>query len=84
MPRQAEDVLRRGIVENPLISKYLPLEVSKTVSKIHFSGSDIPTLPVNWRIAESAAALHGLEAALVSVLLERKYGTTPPEVEINT
>jgi len=37
----------------------------------------------NWRFAGNVPALKGLEAVLVSVLLERKYGLAPQEVVIN-
>ena len=83
VPEEAKLVLQEGILENPLISKYLPSDIQRIASKIHFVGKEKPTLPVNWRVAESASALHGLEAALIGLLLETKYGVSAPEVEIN-
>jgi hypothetical protein len=65
------------------VKDFLP-DLSKIVDKIHFSGDEKPSLPVNWRIAGSSAALHGLEAAMVGLLLQRKYGVECPEMEINT
>jgi hypothetical protein len=67
-----------------LISKDLPPDLERFASRIRFTGPENPTLPVNWRFAESASALHALEAALIVMLLEKKYGVDGPEVEIAT
>lgn len=84
VPKEAELVFHEGILNNPLISQYLPVEIKKYASKIRIRGREEPTLPVNWRFAESSTALHALEAALVCCLLEKKYNATAPEVEIRT
>ena len=83
VPKQAELVFYEGILNNPLISKYLPSGSKQIASKIHFTGKNKPTLPVNWRFAESASALHALEASLIGLLLEKKYKVEAPEVEID-
>ena len=83
VPREAALVLQEGILDNPLISKYLPSDIKRVSAKTRFVGKEKPTLPVNWRIAESASALHALEAALIGLLLEKKYRVSAPEVEIN-
>ena len=84
VPKEAESLLQEGILRNPLVRDYLPPEVSEAARNVRFSGKDKPSLPVNWRFAESSAALHALEAALVGVLLGKKYGVRAPRVEINT
>lgn len=83
VPRQAERIFHEELLENPLISKYLPAGIEDAASKIQFTGKDAPTMPVSWRLAESACALLALEASLVGLLLEKKYGVSAPEVEIN-
>ncbi len=83
VPAEASEVFKKGILFNPLISKYLPPETHWISSHTHFTGSDAPSLPVNWRLAEAASALKALEATLVNVLLKRKYGLEPQPVTIN-
>lgn len=51
---------------------------------VKFTGHDQPKIAVNWRFAESIAALKGLEGILVNALIARKYGSAPEEVVINT
>jgi hypothetical protein len=84
VPREAEKVFHEGILNNDLISKDLPAEVKESACKIHFTGTDRPSIPINWRFAESAAALKALEASVIGALLKRKYGIEAPAVEINT
>lgn len=81
VPKEAE-LLFQKILNDPLISKYLPSDVKRCAASVRFVGKSKPTLPVNWRIAESASALHALEASLLGVLLERKYQVPVPQVEI--
>lgn len=83
VPRQAERIFHDELLGNPLISKYLPSGIAGAAAKVRFTGTDDPTMPVNWRLAESASALLALEAALVGQLLEKKYNVQAPEVEIN-
>ncbi|RFU80005.1 transferase family III [Trichoderma arundinaceum] len=58
----------------------VPLE-SKNV---FYEGTAKPSIPINWRLAESTAALKALEATAVNVLLKRKYNVSPQNVIINT
>ncbi|KAK8052184.1 CoA-transferase family III domain-containing protein [Apiospora rasikravindrae] len=85
VPNEAESLFRKGVMGNPLIEKNLPdgaIEASKT---IRFEGSEKPSLPINWRFAESIAAIKAYEATVINVLLQRKYGMEKPaEVVINT
>ncbi|KAF5963418.1 alpha-methylacyl racemase [Fusarium coicis] len=84
VPDEAAKVFREGILTNPLISKYLPPDTEACSAPVTFSGFPRPSIPLNWRVAESLAALKGLEATLINVLLKRKYGVEPQEAVINT
>ncbi|KAL6817577.1 putative L-carnitine dehydratase [Trichoderma camerunense] len=84
VPVAANQVYDKGIISNPLIAKDLPAEVLKKSTNIVFTGSDSPSLPVNWRLAEAVSSLKALEAALVDVILQRRYGLEPHRVTINT
>jgi hypothetical protein len=84
VPQQAEKLFREGILQNPLISKSLSPEALKYGGKIRFVGSNLPSIPINWRLAESISSLKGLEATMLNVLLTKKYGVEPQEVIINT
>lgn len=76
--------MQEGILGNPLIQKVLPRGAEEAAQGIVFEGSDSPSLPINWRFAESISALKGYEATLINVLLQRKYGLPPARVRINT
>jgi hypothetical protein len=84
IPRETETLLVQELLKNPLIAPTLPTEIEECAKSIRFVGSDRPSLPINWRIAESISALKGLEAAMVNVLLKRKYGVEPQRVVIDT
>lgn len=81
---QTKEVFLKGILENRLISKHFPPEAAQCAAEIRFEGSEEPTIPINWRFAESISALKALEATFLNVLLLRKYGVKPPRVTINT
>jgi hypothetical protein len=84
VPEQTQKLLELGILQNPLISKSLPPEAVKYGAKVKYVGSNQPSIPINWRFAESISSLKGLEATMLNVLLARKYGIEPQEVVINT
>jgi hypothetical protein len=84
VPEEAAKVFKNGILNDPLISIDLPPEVTECSTPITFSGSNEPTLPINWRFAESVSALKALEATLINVLLTRKDNLPPQEGNINT
>ena len=85
VPSEAHQVFEQGILNNPLIKPYLPADAANLASKIHFTGSDAPSIPINWRFAESISALKAYEALLVNALLKQRYGQKDPvEIEINT
>lgn len=57
----------------------------KALSKlVHFEGNALPSIPMNWRLAESISALKAFEATMVNHLSVKKYGIEPVEVRINT
>jgi hypothetical protein len=84
VPEQARLVFKDGILKNPLIAKDLPKDANELGDKISFNGHDAPTVPINWRFAESVSSLKGLEAVMILALLRRKYKTEVKEVTIDT
>ncbi|CZT14614.1 related to acyl-CoA transferases/carnitine dehydratase [Ramularia collo-cygni] len=83
VPNEARDVFLNGIINNKRQSG-LPQEITTCAKTIKFEGSPLPSIAINWRFAESMAALKGFEAAMLNVLLGRKYGQSPLEAVINT
>ncbi|KAF2661961.1 CoA-transferase family III [Lophiostoma macrostomum CBS 122681] len=84
VPKATKDVFENGILKNRLVSSQLPEDIETCATKVEFEGTDQPSIPINWRFAESISALKGLEAAMISVLLKRKYGVEPQRTIINT
>lgn len=84
IPSETQKIFNDGILNNPLISSTLPAGIAEAAAKVRFEGTPKPSIPINWRFAESISALKGLEAAMINVLLARKYGLPPQEVVINT
>lgn len=85
VPAEAAKVYEQGLLSNPLVAKDLPREIHET-QLISFTGSESPSLPVNWRLAEAVSSLKALEAALIGVLVKRRYGVElePRSVIIDT
>lgn len=81
---EAKKLFHTGILENPLISKYLPSEAIEFANSVTFEGNSKPSIPINWRFAESISALKAYEATLINILLKRKYGLEPQKIKINT
>jgi len=84
IPCETNRIFQEGVLHNPLIAQSLPREIEECSQKIEFVGSERPSIPINWRFAESISALKGLEAAMINVLLKRKYGIEPQKAIINT
>ena len=83
VPRESKKLFIEGILKNPLIQG-LPTELIDSAQLIHFEGNDLPSIPINWRWAESIAALKAFEATMLNHLSTRKYSIHPVEVTINT
>ena len=83
IPLESERLLKNGILLNAL-HKDLPTEAVEYGSLVRFEGSNHPSIPINWRFAESVASLKGFESVMVNVILKRKYGVEPGQVVINT
>lgn len=81
--RESYQLLRSAIINHPEIRRLLPIDVEQYASKIKFTGSGKPSIPVNWRFAESIAVLKALEGIMINALLQRKYDIEPQEVVIN-
>ncbi|RSL98228.1 hypothetical protein CEP52_010411 [Fusarium oligoseptatum] len=84
IPEEARKIFFEGIISNPLIAPTLPPEAVDLAQSITFKGSPEPSLPINWRFAESISSLKAYEALLLSVLLKRKYGLGQVPIEIDT
>lgn len=84
VPSEAEKVLKEGIFSNSKITSLLPSGTEVFADKITFTGNDAPSIPINWRFAESAASLKALEACVVAQLVKRKYGVEVAGATINT
>ena len=52
--REAQDLLINGIIRNPLM-KSLPTELETLSKHVRYEGSSLPSIPINWRFAESIA-----------------------------
>lgn len=83
VPAEAQKVFLAGILQNPLM-KGLPAEIHNAAAAIKFVGSDDPSIAINWRFAESIASLKAFEGAMLSVLLQRKYGVKAAEIVVDT
>lgn len=85
IPRETEVVFQKEILDNPLLS-HLPAELKGLGKNVHFEGNGKrkPSVPINWRFAESVASLKALEATFMNYLLTRKYKVSPVDVTITT
>lgn len=84
VPAEARKVLEEGIFQNPRLKNVLPKGASDFADKITFTGNDAPSIPINWRFAESAASLKALEACVIAELVKRKYGKEISGATIDT
>ncbi|KIX08137.1 uncharacterized protein Z518_02793 [Rhinocladiella mackenziei CBS 650.93] len=84
VPEEAGKVFIEGIANNPKLTSLLPEDVFAFASRIKLVGNDSPSIPINWRFAESATALKMLEACMIAKLVEKKYGTKLSGATINT
>lgn len=84
VPEQARNVFHNDILSNPLVSRNLPNGFQQYGSKIKFQGTDEPSMPINWRFAESISSMKALEATMLLALLDMKYNVHPKEIIINT
>jgi len=80
---ESRRLLDDGILQNCLNAAF-PDNLKNFAKFISFTGSPKPSIPINWRIAESLSALKGLEACFINLLLARKYEQKPVEIQINT
>ncbi|KAK3071672.1 hypothetical protein LTR53_008212 [Teratosphaeriaceae sp. CCFEE 6253] len=83
IPREAQKILKDEILNNPLVPN-LPPEISDAGNLVSFTGNDLPSIPINWRFAESVSALKAFEASMLNILRSRKYQVAMSEVAINT
>ncbi|EXJ71438.1 uncharacterized protein A1O5_05246 [Cladophialophora psammophila CBS 110553] len=84
IPAESKRLLTEALLENPKIAKDVPKEAHEFASRITFKGTDLPSIPINWRFAESAASLKAFEACILYALVKRKYNVELTGAEINT
>ncbi|KAM3425110.1 hypothetical protein BST61_g7074 [Cercospora zeina] len=83
VPKETQTIFDEGILNNPLLPA-LPEETKAAGKHVDFTGNDLPSIPITWRFAESAAALKGFEATMLNILRSRKYESPMSGVTINT
>lgn len=84
VPKETTKVFTNALLSNPLIAKDLPSNIAEAASHVSFTGSESPSLPIPYRFAEAVSSLKALEASLLNVLINRKYGVPMQDVTINT
>ncbi|KAI9730902.1 MAG: hypothetical protein M1834_005620 [Cirrosporium novae-zelandiae] len=84
VPQEAASLFHDGILKNLLMANVLPPHLQELGKLVRFKGNALPSIPINWRLAESISALKALEATMVNWILERKYRREPVEVVIDT
>ena len=82
-PEEAQKLFQAEILNNALVPE-LPAEIQVAGNMVQFSGNAKPSIPINWRFAESAAALKAFEASMLNVLRQKKYGADLAPVKIDT
>lgn len=83
VPEEAKAIFEKGILNNPIVPE-LPPDIFDAAKLVHFGGNDRPSIPINWRFAESVSALKAFEASMLNVLRKEKYGVEHSEVNVNT
>ncbi|KAJ8122604.1 hypothetical protein O1611_g9799 [Lasiodiplodia mahajangana] len=83
VPLEARNLFEDGILRNPL-HRGLPAELEDLAKHVHFKGSNLPSIPINWRFTESISALKAFEATMLNLLVSRKYNVEPSDITINT
>lgn len=83
VPQETQRLFQDGILNNPLM-KGLPQELHSLSKTVQFEGSDKPSIPINWRFAESISAMKAFEATMLNYLITKKYNVAPSNVSINT
>ncbi|KAI0506210.1 CoA-transferase family III [Xylaria bambusicola] len=83
VPDEAKTIFEDGILRNPL-HKDLPSGLADLAKHVQFTGSSRPSIPINWRFAESISALKAFEASMLNLLVSRKYNVELSDITINT
>jgi len=85
VPEATQRVLVQGIFQNPRLKHNIPEGAAEIAAKnVKFLGNSQPSVPVNWRFAESVSALKGYEASVLSLLIQKKYNVEVGEIRIDT
>ncbi|KAF5711627.1 alpha methylacyl racemase [Fusarium mundagurra] len=85
VPKQTRLILEDGIFRNPRLAHNIPDGAADIAAKhIKLQGNDQPSIPINWRFAESVSALKAYEGSVLSLLIKKKYGVDVGEIVIDT
>jgi len=84
VPAEAQKILLDDILNNPRLATSLPKDLQDHAARVQFEGNAKPSFPINWRFAESMSALKAFEASMICLLVEKRYGSPPATVTINT
>lgn len=83
VPQESRKLLLDGIINNKLHSSS-PAELKEAAAAVEYVGSKSPSIPINWRFAESISAIKGFQGSMLNVLLKKKYGADYQKIVINT
>jgi hypothetical protein len=85
VPKQSRSILEHGIFRNPRLAHNIPDGAAEIAAKyVKLQGNDQPSIPINWRFAESVSALKAYEGSVLSLLIKKKYGVNVGEIVIDT
>ncbi|KAH6906120.1 CAIB/BAIF family enzyme [Coprinopsis sp. MPI-PUGE-AT-0042] len=84
VPEEAKKLLWDGILHNPLHTGSPIEELQNAAHKVVFVGNSSVPVHINWRFPESIAAIKGFQAAMLNILLRRKYEIDYQNVVIDT
>jgi len=85
VPSEARRILSEGIFKNPRLAHNIPEGAAEMAARsVKIKGTDKPSIPINWRFAESVTALKAYEASVVSLFIKKKYGVDVGEVVIDS
>ncbi|KAI8069582.1 CoA-transferase family III domain-containing protein [Gongronella butleri] len=82
VPQASKTVLEQGILSNDKLQ--VPEYIRSAAAKVTFKGTEAPSIPINWRLAESISALKAYEGAAIAALVSEKYNVPVPSITIDT
>ncbi|KDR76545.1 hypothetical protein GALMADRAFT_156064 [Galerina marginata CBS 339.88] len=83
VPQESQKLLLEGLINNRLHAS-APSEIKEAAKHVEYVGSKAPSVPINWRFAESVSAIKGFQGSMLNVLLKKKYGVEYQKIVIDT